>query len=142
LLAACCWAGYIQVNRELGARRPGSQGPAAAACLPALAYVPVGIWALASHPVTAAAVGRAAIVGILCSAVPMTADLLALRRVPAAFYGVFMRINPVFAALTGRTVLGQPLQLADWLAIGVIPPAALLRRHRRAVGGVGDDADR
>jgi inner membrane transporter RhtA len=72
----------------------------------------------------------------------MTADLLALRRVPAAFYGVFMRINPVFAALTGRTVLGQPLQLADWLAIGVIPPAALLRRHRRAVGGVGDDADR
>jgi inner membrane transporter RhtA len=120
LLAAACWAGYILVNRVLGARLPGVQGPAAAACLSALAYIPVGIWAFASHPVTAAAVGRAAIAGILCSAVPMTADLLALRRVPARFFGVFMSVNPVFAALTGLVILGQPLQLIDWLAIAAI----------------------
>ena len=47
--------------------------------------------------------------GILCSAVPMIADLLALRRVPARFFGVFMSVNPVFAALTGLVVLGQSL---------------------------------
>ena len=52
LLAAACWAGYILVNRVVGARVPGSQGPAAAAGLSALVYVPVGIWALVSHPVT------------------------------------------------------------------------------------------
>src|SRR5215469_10964984 len=80
LLAAACWAGYILVNRAVGARLPGSQGPAAAAGLSALLYVPVGIWALASHPVTVAALGRAATAGLLCSAVPMVADLLALRR--------------------------------------------------------------
>ena len=34
LLAAACWAGYILVNRVVGARLPGSQGPAAAACRP------------------------------------------------------------------------------------------------------------
>jgi hypothetical protein len=28
--------------------------------------------------------------GLPCSAVPMVADLLALRRVPARFFGVFM----------------------------------------------------
>ena len=50
LVAAACWAGYILVNRVLGARLPGSQGPAAAAGLSALLYIPVGIWALASHP--------------------------------------------------------------------------------------------
>jgi inner membrane transporter RhtA len=123
LLAATCWACYILVNRVVGARVPGSQGPAAAACLSALLYVPVGIWALASHPVTAAAIGRAATAGVLCSAVPMTADLLALRRVPARFFGVFMSVNPVFAALTGLVILGQPVQFADWLAIIAIVAA-------------------
>jgi len=70
--------------------------------------------------VTGAALGRAATAGILCSAVPMIADLLALRRVPARFFGVFMSVNPVFAALTGLIVLGQSLEPADWLAIAVI----------------------
>jgi inner membrane transporter RhtA len=123
LLAAVCWACYILVNRVVGARLPGSEGPAAAACLSALLYVPVGIWVLASHQVTAAALGRAATAGVLCSAVPMTADLLALRRVPARVFGVFMSINPVFAALTGLIILGQPLQVADWLAIAAIGSA-------------------
>jgi inner membrane transporter RhtA len=123
LLAAACWAGYILVNRVVGVRVPGSQGPAAAAGLSALVYVPVGIWTLASHPVTAAALGRAATAGLLCSAVPMVADMLALRRVPARFFGVFMSVNPVFAALTGLVVLGQTLGLADWLATAAIVTA-------------------
>ena len=123
LLAAACWAGYILVNRVVGARLPGSQGPAAAAGLSALLYVPVGIWTLASHPVTGAALGRAATAGILCSAVPMVADMLALRRVPARFFGVFMSLNPVFAVLTGLVVLRQSLELADWLAVAAIVTA-------------------
>ncbi len=120
LLAACCWAGYILVNRKVGAVLPGSQGPAAAASLSAMLYIPVGIWVLASHPVTAEALGRAATAGILCSAVPMVADLLALRRVAARFFGVFMSVNPVFAALIGLVVLRQSLQAADWVAIAAI----------------------
>jgi len=123
VLAAACWAGYILTNRVVGARLPGSQGPAAAASLSALLYVPVGIWVLTSHPVTAAALGRAATAGLLCSAVPMVADLLALRRVPARFFGVFMSVNPVFATLTGLVVLGQSLALADWLSIAAIVTA-------------------
>jgi inner membrane transporter RhtA len=126
LLAAACWAGYILVNRVVGERLPGSQGPAAAATLSALLYVPVGIWVLASHPVTAVALGRAATAGVLCSAVPMVTDLLALRRVPARFYGVFMSVNPVFAALVGLVILGQSLQPADWLAITAIVAANTL----------------
>jgi inner membrane transporter RhtA len=123
LLAAACWASYILVNRVVGARVPGSQGPAAAASLSALLYVPVGIWVLATHPVTVTALGRAAAAGLLCSALPMVADVFALRRVPTRFYGVFMSVNPVFAALTGLVVLGQSLPLADWLAIAAIVTA-------------------
>jgi inner membrane transporter RhtA len=139
LLAAACWAGYILVNRTVGARLPGSQGPAAAATLSAMLYVPVGIWALASHPVTVVALGHAATAGVLCSVVPMVSDMLALRRVAARFYGVFMSVNPVFAALIGLVILGQSLQPADWLAILVIVGANVLTlsagvRVRRARG--------
>jgi inner membrane transporter RhtA len=134
LLAAACWAAYILVNRVVGARLPGSQGPAAAASLSALLYIPVGIWILASHPVTVTALGRAATAGLLCSAVPMVADLLALRRVPARFFGVFMSVNPVFAALTGLVVLGQSLAVLDWLAI-----AAIVSANGVSVSAVGHD---
>jgi inner membrane transporter RhtA len=142
LLAAACWAGYVLVNRVVGARLPGAQGPAAAASLSALLYVPVGIWALASHLVTGAALGRAATAGILCSAVPMIADLQALRRVPARFFGVFMSVNPVFAALTGLLVLGQSLAPADWLAIAVIVTVNAVSASSGGREGRGGSRDR
>jgi inner membrane transporter RhtA len=123
VLAASCWAGYILVNRSMGKQISGAQGPAAAASLSALLYVPVGIWILATHQVTVVALGRAAVAGVLCSAVPMVADLLALRRVSARYFGVFMSANPVFAALIGLIVLGQSLQPADWIAIAAIVSA-------------------
>jgi inner membrane transporter RhtA len=123
LLAAGCWASYILVNRRVGSVLTGSQGPAAAASLSALLYVPIGVWVLTSHHVTYVALGRAATAGILCSAVPMVADLLALRRVPTRFFGVYMSVNPVFAALIGLIVLGQSLEAADWVAIAAIVTA-------------------
>jgi inner membrane transporter RhtA len=61
--------------------------------------------------------------GVLSSTVPFLADLLALRRVPARFFGIFMSVNPVFAALIGMLVLNQHLGAASWLAIAVIVTA-------------------
>jgi inner membrane transporter RhtA len=134
LLAAACWAGYIVVNRVVGARVPGAQGPAAAACLSACLYIPVGVWVLVHDQVTLVALGRAAVAGVLCSAVPMVVDLRALRFVPPGFYGVFMSVNPVFAALTGLVLLGQRLGLADWLSIGVIVTVNAVCAMRSAEG--------
>ena len=122
------------MNRVVGARVPG-RGPAAAAAAVALLYVPVGIWVLATHPLTPSALAHAAAAGLLSSAVPMVCDVLALRRVPARFFGVFMSVNPVFAALTGLVILGQSLGLADWLAITVIVTV-------NAVTGAGGTAPR
>jgi inner membrane transporter RhtA len=123
LLAAACWASYILLNRVIGRRLPGAEGSAAAAALSAVAYVPVGIVTLIHHPPTARALGYAAAAGILASAVPFLADLLALRRVPARFFGVFMSVNPVLAALIGLVILGQALGWAEWLAIAAIVTA-------------------
>src|SRR5215469_1198173 len=105
LLAAACWASYILLNREIGRRLPGAEGSAAAAVLSALVFVPVGIMVLVRHPPTAVALACAAIAGVLSSAVPLLADLLALRRVPAGYFGIFMSVHPVLAALIGLVVL-------------------------------------
>ena len=120
LVAAVCWASYILLNRVIGRRLPGVEGSAAAAGVSALLYVPVGILILLRHPPTAGALGYAAAAGVLSSAVPFLADLLALRRVPARFFGVFMSVNPVLAALVGLVVLDQALGWAEWLAITAI----------------------
>ena len=120
LVAAACWAGYILVNRELGRRVPGSAGPATAAGLSALAFVPVGVVVLLHHPPSAATAAQAVTAGLLASAVPLLVDLQALRRVPAGAYGVFMSINPVLAAVVGLVVLQEALPWDAWLGIGTI----------------------
>jgi inner membrane transporter RhtA len=133
LMAAGCWASYILLNRVIGRRLPGAEGPAAAAGLSALLYVPVGIITLMRYPPTAGALGYAAAAGVLSSAVPFLADLLALRRVPARFFGVFMSVNPVLAALVGLAILDQSLGWAEWLAITTIVTAntvSVLTAHR------------
>lgn len=141
LLAALCWACYILLNRQIGRRIPGSQGSGAAAGVSALIYVPIGVAVLLRHPPTLAALGFAATAGLLSSAVPLLADLLALRRVPAGFFGMFMSINPVLAALVGLVILGQSLSWESWLSIAVIVSANLATTARRETTAVPDEPD-
>ncbi|WP_202873048.1 EamA family transporter [Kribbella capetownensis] len=123
LLAAVCWACYILLNGIVGRELPGVTGSAAAAGVSALVYVPIGVLVLWQHPPTVAAVSYALVAGVLSSAVPFLVDLLTLRRVPAQFFGVFMSVNPVLAALVGLVVLDQHLGPIDWIAIAVIVTA-------------------
>ncbi|MHC5261894.1 EamA family transporter [Streptomyces sp. UC4497] len=120
LVAAVCWGCYILLNRAVGHRLPGLQGSAVAAGVSGLLYLPIGLTVLYLHPPTVTALLCALAAGILSSAVPFLSDLLALRRVPARFFGVFMSVNPVFAALVGLLVLDQHLDHLAWLAIAVI----------------------
>ncbi|WP_067462416.1 EamA family transporter [Actinomadura macra] len=126
LLAACCWAGYILLNRSIGRSLPGAEGSAMAAGASGLLFVPIGLAALFQHPPTAGALACAGAAGVLSSAVPFLADLLALRRVPAHFFGVFMSVNPVLAAAAGLLILGQTLHWTQWLGILAIVAANLV----------------
>jgi inner membrane transporter RhtA len=60
---------------------------------------------------------------VLSSVVPMVADLLALRRVPAHSFGIFMSMSPLLAAAVGAVILGEALGPLDWVAIGLIVAA-------------------
>jgi len=120
LLAGVCWAAYIVLNRVAGARLPGLQAPAVATGLCALAYLPVLVVVAAAGRLTWAATGYAVAAGVLASVVPYAADLIALRFVPARFFGVFMSVHPVLAALVGVVLLRQLLGLHEWVGIAVV----------------------
>ncbi|SEL91207.1 EamA family transporter [Streptacidiphilus jiangxiensis] len=137
LCAAACWAAYILLNRVIGARLPGAEGSGAAAALSALLYLPVGAFVFAHHALTARALACAAAAGLLSSAVPFLADMLALRRVPTRFFGVFMSVHPVSAALVGWVVLGQRLPVVDWAAIGAIVAANTVSARQTAAKTAG-----
>ena len=141
LLAAACWAGYILLNRLIGQRVPGSQGSATAAGLSALVFVPIGPVVLVRHPPTRGALACAATAGILSSAVPFLVDLVALRRVPAHAFGIFMSVNPVLAAVIGLVILGQRLPWSAWLGIAAIVAANAAGSARTAssAGPHGED---
>ncbi|MEV6539479.1 EamA family transporter [Streptomyces sp. NPDC051665] len=126
LLAASCWAAYILLNRTVGRRIPGAQGPATAAGVSALMFLPVGIVVTVRHPPTLTAAGCAVAAGVLSSAVPYLADLFTLRRVPAPAFGLFMSVNPVLAAVVGWIGLGQRLGWAEWAGIGAVVAANAL----------------
>ncbi|NUS24157.1 MAG: EamA family transporter [Streptomyces sp.] len=120
LLAAACWASYILLNRTVGGRLPGAQGPAAATAVSALMFLPVGIAVAVRHPPTLGAAGCAVAAGLLSSAVPYLADLFTLRRVPAPVFGLFMSVNPVLAAVVGWVILGEGLGWPEWAGIAAV----------------------
>lgn len=120
LLAAACWAAYILLNRLVGTRLPGLQAPAAATLVSALLYLPVAVTLLAQGRLAGTAILYAVGAGVLSSVVPYAADLVALRTVPARFFGVFMSIHPVLAALAGLALLGQVLKPHEWLGIAIV----------------------
>jgi inner membrane transporter RhtA len=123
LLAAVCWAAYILLNRLLGVRLPGLQGPAVATSVSTVLYLPVALVLVLHGRFTGTAVLFAVCAGLLCSVVPYAADLIVLRRVPAQFFGVFMSVNPVLAALAGIVVLGQVLHRHEWIGVLVVVAA-------------------
>jgi inner membrane transporter RhtA len=123
LLAASCWAAYIVLNRLVGARLPGLSAPAAATSVSALLYLPVAATLLARGGLDGTAVLYAVAAGVLSSVVPYAADLVALRRVPAHFFGVFMSIHPVLAALAGAAILGQVPKPHEWAGVAIVVTA-------------------
>lgn len=136
LLAAACWAAYILLNRAVGRRIPGVQGTAAASVVSATLFVPVAIVVFLATTPTPAAIGYAVTAGVLASAVPYIADLIALRRVAVQLFGLLMSIQPIFAALVGAVLLGQRLAALEWagvaLIVGANLVALLLARRARA----------
>jgi inner membrane transporter RhtA len=120
LLAAACWAAYIMLSAATGRRFEGSSGLAAACIVGAVMMLPVGAASAGTTLLRPEFLLLGAAVGLLSSVIPYTLELEALRRVPPRVFGILMSLEPAVAALVGLILLGEVLDLREWLAIGLV----------------------
>jgi inner membrane transporter RhtA len=127
LTAALCWAAYIVLSRRMGAGSDGQAGLAGlclASVLGAVVMLPVGLVAAGGALLRPSTLALGLTVGVLSSAIPYSLDLLALRRLPTAVFGVLTSLNPAVAAVAGLLVLGQRLPPQQLIGIGFVIAAS------------------
>jgi len=134
LVAGMCWAAYILISKRVGAAFTTLDGLSIALCIGTLVTLPAGIIE------GGAALGRPSVlagglaVAVLSSALPYSLELIALRRLTAATFGLLMSIEPAVAALAGVLVLAQPITsvLLIALVMVVVASAGTTLVHRRS----------
>jgi inner membrane transporter RhtA len=66
----------------------------------------------------------ALVVALASSVLPYSLELVALRRLPEAVYGVLVSLDPAVAALAGFVVLGQALGARELLGMAMVVVAS------------------
>ena len=124
--AGFCWALYIVVGGRLASYWPDGRGLTLAMVVAAVVTLPVVLAASDVRPLLASPVVLAGgmVVALFSSAIPYTAEIAALRRLPAATFGVLMSLEPAIATAVGFVLLGQLLHPVDLLAIGCVALAS------------------
>jgi len=123
LAAAVCWGAYIVLGKRLSHLHAGHT-VALGLSVAAITVVPFGIWhagsALLQPHILLFGLGVAAI----SSAVPISLEMVALKRLPQETFGIMTSMEPAVAALMGLLMLNEHLSGLQWLAIGFIMLAA------------------
>jgi inner membrane transporter RhtA len=70
------------------------------------------------------AIGLGIVIAVVSSAFPYFLELVAIRRVRAATYGVLLSIEPAIAALAAFVILGQRISVIEAAAMGAVMAAA------------------
>jgi inner membrane transporter RhtA len=132
--AAVLWAAYILLSERAGAL-PGVTGTAVASLTGTVLTLPVLVTLLVAVP--PAELPRVllvgAVTGVLSSALPYSIDLLVLRRMPRALFGMLQSLHPVAAAVFGLLILHQllgPAQVGGIAAVALANVLAVLTTRR------------
>ena len=123
LAAAVFWAAYIVFGKRVGHLHAG-QSVALGLSVAAIAVVPFGVWhagaALLDPYILLYGLGVAAV----SSAIPISLEMVALKRLPREAFGIMTSMEPAVAALLGLIMLDERLSGLQWLAIGCTMLAA------------------
>jgi inner membrane transporter RhtA len=125
VLAGGSWAAYILLSARTGRRWEGLDGLAVASLVATLLLTPTLLVVGDDGVFAAHAIAVGAAVGMLSSVVPYSCELVALRRLEPAAFGVLMSLEPAAAALAGLVVVGETLGPLQWVAIGCVIVASI-----------------
>jgi inner membrane transporter RhtA len=125
LLAGLAWACYIVMSAQTGRRWPGLSGLTMASVVGAVVLAPPAVLEAGSRMLNPTVLILGLGVGLLSSVIPYSFELTALRRIPPRVFGILMSLEPAAAALAGMVVLGEFLNLIQWLAMACVVIASI-----------------
>lgn len=122
--AAICWALYIVLGRRLG-NIPSGQAVSLGLLCAAFVVVPFGVAEAGAKLLTPSILLFGIMVAAISSALPYTLEMMALRRLPPATFGIALATEPAIAAFMGMMLLSENLTGMQWAAIACIMAAAM-----------------
>jgi inner membrane transporter RhtA len=125
LLAGAAWAAYILLSAQTGSRWPGLDGLAVASVVAMLLLTPLTLGRYADQLTGTRILLLGAVVGLLSSVIPYTCELVALRSLRPAVFGVLMSLEPAAAALAGLVVVGELLSPLQLVAMAFVVAASV-----------------
>jgi inner membrane transporter RhtA len=122
--AAVCWGCYIVFGKRAGHLHAG-HAVSLGLFVAALVVVPLGIVhaGAALWSPTVLWIGLA--VAAVSSALPISLEMMALKRLPREAFGIMISMEPAVAAVLAMALLGEHLSAVQWLAIGCIVAASM-----------------
>ena len=124
LVAGACWAAYIVFGQRAG-RLHGDSASMWGILVAAAVVVPVGVASAGQTVFTWSVLPMGLAVAVLSSALPYTLEMAALRTLSARAYGTLMSLDPALAALAGLVLLGERIDVLQWLGIGAVMVASI-----------------
>lgn len=143
LAAAVFWATYIVFGKRASHLHAG-HSVSLGLFVAALVVVPVGVahagMALLSPWVLAVGLGLA----VISSAIPISLEMVALKRLPPQAFGIMASMEPAVAAMLALLLLDEYLNATQWLAIALIMAASIgssvtAQRGKRALIGAAPE---
>ncbi len=114
--AAVCWALYIIFGKRAG-HLPAGHTVSLGMCAAAMVVVPVGVahagMALLDPALLLFGLG----VAVVSSAIPISLEMVALKRLPKETFGILVSMEPAVAALLAMGLLAEHLTPLQWGAI-------------------------
>ncbi|MCD4524424.1 DMT family transporter [Nocardioides sp. cx-173] len=125
LLAGAAWAAYILLSASTGRRWPGFDGLTLASVVATALLLPFALGAGGTALADPRILLIGAAVGLLSSVIPYTCELVALRSLRPAVFGILMSLEPAAAALAGLVVLHELLTPAQLVAMACVVAASI-----------------
>lgn len=133
LLAALFWALYILAGARAVAVVPQHRIVCAGLCVASLIAVPAGIATAGAALIRPEILASGAVIALLCSALPYSLEILSLKRLTPAVFGILVSMEPAIGALAAFAILDE--RLTGWQLLGMAGVTAASvgsTRHRRA----------
>ncbi len=125
LLAGAAWAAYILLSAETGRLWPGLDGLEVSSVIATLLLTPLAVRIGGDDLLDGRVLLLGAAVGLLSSVIPYSCEMIALRSLRPAVFGILMSLEPAAAALAGIVVLGEFLTPVQWLAMVCVVVASV-----------------